>query len=461
MLTTTVLCALLVGAPPDRVPAQITTPTPHVQRIMAAVSPDRIRATIDGLVAFGTRHTLSDVESDDRGIGAARRWILSQMNDAGGVIEARLDPHDFPPGRRLPDGARVVNVIAVIPGTMPQARDRLYLVLGHYDSRNGDGMDATGDAPGANDDGSGTAVVMELARVLAEHPLESTVMLVATAAEEQGLYGASGLAEALRAAGADVRGVLSNDIVGDPRGPDGRLARGEIRVFSEGLELAIFQMPDADDDAGVARALRQLSRARSMGGESDAPSRQLARFIAAVAVREQTAVKPRLIFRADRFLRGGDHTSFNRVGYAGVRFTEVYENYDHQHQDVRVEDGVQMGDLPEFVDEHYLADVTRLNAAALVHLANAPSTPTHVRIIAAQLSNDTMLRWDASPEPDTAGYEIVWRATTSPVWQYRMDVGDVTEATIDLSKDNWFFGVRAYDQDGYRSPAAFPVAARE
>lgn len=465
MITTAFASALLACTPPDRVPAQIDTPTPAVQEVLASVSPAHLRATIDGLVAFGTRHTLSDVESDDRGIGAARRWILAQMNDAGGAVQARLDPHDIPAGRRLPDGARVVNVIAVIPGTMPQAKDRLYLVLGHYDSRNSDGMDGSGDAPGANDDGSGTAVVMELARVLADHPLESTVMLVATAAEEQGLYGATALAQELRDQGADVRGVLSNDIVGDPHGVDGRLALHEVRVFSEGLALDEFVPPQTDDPKEQADALRaqlgRLARTRAMGAESDGSSRQLARFIAQVAVREQTAVRPRLIFRADRFLRGGDHTSFNRLGFPGVRFTEVHEIYEHQHQDVRVEDGVQYGDLPEFVDEHYLADVTRLNAAALIHLANAPSVPARARIIAANLTNDTTLRWDASPEPDVAGYEIVWRDTTSPVWQYRMDVGDVTEATIDLSKDNWFFGVRAYDHDGYRSPVAFPSAARE
>jgi hypothetical protein len=211
---------------------------------------------------------------------------------------------------------------------------------------------------------------------------------------------------------------------------------------------------------------QQLATIRSLAAESDSPSRQLARFIAEVAEHEKLPVKPMLVFRHDRFLRGGDHTTFNEVGFPAVRFTEVYEDYRRQHQNVRTEvgeDGEQMliGDLPEFVDAAYVADVTRLNAAAIVHLANAPSPPGHARIITARLSYDTTLRWERSPEPDVAGYEIVWRATTAPVWEHVKDVGDVMEATIDESKDNVFFGVRAYDRDGYRSPVAFAGAGRE
>ena len=200
---------------------------------------------------------------------------------------------------------------------------------------------------------------------------------------------------------------------------------------------------------------------RSLSAESDSTSRQLARYMSVIANIHNLPVRPMLVFRPDRFLRGGDHTAFNEAGFPAVRMTEVYENYDHQHQDVRTEDGKQFGDLPEFVDPGYIADVAKLNATAIVHLANAPSTPGNARIIAAELTNDTTLRWETSPESDVAGYEIVYRETTSPVWQDAVDVGNTTEGTLELSKDNWFFGVRAYDKLGYRSPVAFPIAARE
>ncbi|MEZ6318463.1 MAG: M28 family metallopeptidase [Phycisphaerales bacterium] len=335
---------------------------------------------------------------------------------------------------------------------MPEARGRLYYVIGHYDSRASDPNDATTDAPGANDDGSGTAVCLELASVLARERLDSTVVLMTTAGEEQGLLGARRHAAAAAQAGLDVRGVLSNDIVGDPTGPGGRSARHLVRLYSEGLSAQL-----ASDE----RSLLALRTVRSLSAEGDGPSRQLARTIADVAGKHDLPVKPWVMHRPDRFLRGGDHTGFNEAGFAAVRLVEVYENYDHQHQDPRTEGGVVYGDLPEYVDAGYLADVARLNAAAIVHLANAPSVPADARIIVADLTNDTTLRWSASPEPDVAGYEVVWRDTASATWDHAKDVGNVTEATIDLSKDNWFFGVRAYDRDGYRSPVAFPIAARE
>lgn len=316
-------------------------------------------------------------------------------------------------------------------------------------------MDPECDAPGANDDGSGTAAVMEAARVLAGQRLDATLVFLCTAGEEQGLIGAKYHADQAAARGEHIAAVLNNDIVGDPRGPGGdpaTAARDRIRLFSEGLP----RNPSATD----------LAKIRSLAAESDSPSRELARFIAEVANSEGTAVRPMLVFRLDRFLRGGDHSAFNDAGFAAVRFCEVHEDYKRQHQNVRQEPGpdgkpVRMGDLPEFVDEEYLAEVTRLNVTALVHLANAPSPPADARVITAQLSYDTTLRWSASPEPDVAGYEVVWRDTTSPTWQGVQDVGNATEATINQSKDNCFFGVRAYDKDGFRSPVAFPAAARE
>jgi hypothetical protein len=254
-----------------------------------------------------------------------------------------------------------------------------------------------------------------------------------------------GHAAAARAAGADIRGVLSNDIVGDPTAPSGATHRERVRVFSEAVP-----------QEATPEALAELRR---LAGESDSPSRQLARYIREVAEWHDLEVVPQVVFRHDRFLRGGDHSAFNAAGYPAVRFTVVEEHYNRQHQDVRTEGGVAYGDLPAFVDGPYLAGVARTNGAALMHLANAPSTPADARIVTAELASDTTLRWSASPEPDVAGYEILWRETTSGFWQHARDVGQVTEVRLPMSKDNWFFAVRAYDKEGYRSPAAFPRAA--
>lgn len=434
------------------------------ERVSRGVNPQNLRSYVDTLAGFGTRHTLSDTESDTRGIGAARRWVKAQFErnieghgkSGDAAPRAYFDAHTVEPdGRRITKPVEVVNVICEIPGVDPDSRDRLYYVLGHLDSRASDALDATSDAPGANDDASGVALMIELARVLSKEPLESTVILVATSGEEQGLFGARLHAEAALEAGKDIRAVLNNDTVGDPTGVlEGQDGRREIRVFSEGLPATMLSM----DESRVGAEVR---RQRLYGTESDSDSRQLARYIADVAELHSTTVQPRLIHRPDRFLRGGDHTPFNELGFAAIRFCETYENYDYQHQDVRVENGRQYGDLPEYVDEHYLADVTRLNALTLIHLANAPSAPTDTRVIVADLTNDTTLRWDASPEHDVAGYEIVWRETSAPNWQHAMDVGNTTEGTVPLSKDNWFFGVRAYDSDGYRSPVSYPRPARE
>jgi len=423
--------------------------------MLAEVDPDAMMRHIETLASFGTRHTLSETESGTRGIGATRRWIAAEFQkmdelgeEAGGAgLIVMMDEHLVEAdGRRIPKPTEVVNVVAVLPGSMPEARDRHYYIIGHYDSRVSDANDARSDAPGANDDASGVAVVMEAARVMAKRRFDSTIVFMTTAAEEQGLYGARGHAREAAERGVDIRAVLSNDIVGDPTGPGGKEDRALVRVFSEGVPV------DADE-----RAVRAI---RSLGAENDSPSRQLARYIAEVGAWHDTEVRPMLIFRPDRFLRGGDHTAFNEQGFRAVRFSEVHENYTRQHQDLRVENGVQYGDLVEHVDGEYLADVARLNLAALAHLANAPSAPGNVRIITAGLANDTTLRWEAPPEPDVAGYEVVVRPTTRPVWEFARDVGDATEATIDLSKDNWLFGVRAYDSEGHRSPVVTPRPAR-
>lgn len=442
-------CAIPLNCP---IAASATTTT----RITDSISADRLESDLHTLVGFGTRHTLSEIDSDTRGIGAARRWIESEFraiaaaSDRTGAdaIRVEMDRHWVEPdGRRITRRVEVVNPMLIIPGSMPEARDRHYYVIAHYDSRASDPNDFTSDAPGANDDASGTALTIELARVFAQHEFDATVVFMPVAGEEQGLFGSRLHAKAARERGVNIAGVLSNDTVGDPTSPDGKRYDDVIRVFSEGIP--------------TGSTAEQAASIRRMGGENDSTSRQLARFIAEVAKAHDLDVQPKLINRPDRFLRGGDHTGFNEAGYAAVRFCEFREDYTKQHQDVRIEDGVRYGDDVEFVDPEYLRGVTQLNAAALAHLANAPGVPANARLIAATLTDDTTIRWTKRPEPDVAGYEIMIRPTSWHHWKVLEDVGDVSEATVPYSKDNWFFGVRAYDKDSYRSPVAFPGAARE
>ncbi len=438
-------------------------PSEAAQRVIGAVSAESLKEIDTALVGCGTRHTLSDTESPTRGIGAARRFIKAKMESFNaaerGGPEGRLvvsfEEFTAPKGVRIPGPTPVANVVAVLPGVDAASAGRVYYVVGHYDSMPSDVMDPNTDAPGANDDGSGTSAVIELARVLAKERLESTVVFLCTVGEEQGLVGAKYHAEQAAGRHADIRGVLSNDIVGDPWGPNGDRSQATptlIRVFSE----PFFRNPSA----------AELANIRLTGAENDSASRGLARYVAEVAEKEHTVVRPMIIYRQDRFMRGGDHSAFNDAGFAAVRFTEVHEDYRHQHQTPRVEKGadgedVQFGDLPWSVDFEYLAGVTRLNGAVLVNLANAPSAPGRVRIVTAKLDITTTLRWDTSPEPDVAGYELVWRDTTSAAWEHVRDVGIVGEITVPESKDNFFFGVRAYDRDGYRSPVTFAGAAKE
>lgn len=454
MLAATLLLAAVIAQPAPTLPREV----------IQSVSPATAHANVEKLASFGTRHTLSDAASETRGIGAARRWLKSEFDRIGDAaakadparprLAAELEEFDAPPSQRLPDGAKVVNVVAILPGNMPEAARRAYYVVGHYDSRNGETMDAAGDSPGANDDASGTVVALECARALASRPLDSTIVFLCTAGEEQGLIGAKFHADkAALLKGPQIFGVLNNDIVGDPSPVFTPLGQGLsdpkrfIRLYSEGIPRNA--------------TAEQLAQIRALGAECDSSSRQLARFTAYVARREKIALQPMLIFRQDRFLRGGDHSAFNEAGFAAVRFTVPGEDYSRQHQNVTNKDGQPYGDVPRFVDADYLANVIRLNAATLVHLANAPSPPARVRVLTAELTTGTTLRWDKCPEPDVAGYEVVWRNTTSPDWEGSMDAGAATEFSTPASKDNYFFGVRAYDKEGYRSPVTFAAAARE
>ncbi|RKN48561.1 M20/M25/M40 family metallo-hydrolase [Micromonospora endolithica] len=435
------------GAAPPRGPGHPVRPQApdrELRALLREIDQGRIEATVRRLAAFGTRHTLSSQDDPVRGIGAARDWIHERLSGyaaaSGGRMTVELQSYVQEPAARIPTATRITNVVATLRGeTSP---DRVYVVTGHYDSRATDVLDATSDAPGADDDASGVALLMELARVMATRRPAATVVFAAVAGEEQGLYGSTYLAQRLRAAGADVQGMFSCDIIGSSTADDGTRDPHRVRLFAEGV-------PTAETPA-------EATTRQSVGGENDSPSRQLARFVVDVADNAATGMRVWVIYRRDRYLRGSDHIPFLREGWPAGRFTEPHEDFAHQHQDVRVVDGKQYGDLPEFCDFAYITRVTRVNGAALWSLARAPGTPKGVVVVTTNLTNDTTLRWQRGDDPDLAGYEVVWRETTAPEWQRVVEVGDVTETTIDLSKDNVFFGVRAVGRDGHRSPVAFP-----
>ncbi|MBB5369662.1 MULTISPECIES: M28 family peptidase [unclassified Janthinobacterium] len=424
---------------------------PEIAQIVAGISPQRIGAHVRKLVSFQTRHTMSDTVSDTQGIGAARRWIKAELErcgaQAGGRLQVAFDSHIAPVSKRISRPTEIVNVVATLPGSQPQSAERIYVVSGHYDSRATDVMDATSDAPGANDDASGTAAVIEMACVMAQYKFDATLVFMTVAAEEQGLLGSGHWAEQAKLKKINIAGMLNNDIIGSSRADDGTVDGGQVRLFAEGIP-AVKEMSD-----GVRGLV-------ATGGENDSISRQLARHVKQVGERYVPGFQVNVIQRADRYLRGGDHMPFLAQGYAALRFTEPHEDFAHQHQNVREEGGKQYGDLPQFVDYDYVAKVARVNAAALASLALAPAAPSGVQVRTAQLENDTSLVWQPNTEPDLAGYRVVWRATTADQWQGAKDVGNVTQAKIKLSKDNYFFGVQAIDKDGNVSVATYPTPLR-
>jgi Peptidase family M28 len=426
-------------------------------RIAAAlrqISAARIQATIEKLVSFGTRATISAQDpasiAAGRGIGAARDWIQSEFEryskDCGGCLEVKTDSFTEVPGERIPEPIVITNVYAVLKGTSDPGR--IVLVTGHYDSRNSGTLDGKGDAPGANDDGSGTAVSLECARVLSKMSSKmkfaATVVFLTVAGEEQGLNGSRHFAKMAKEQGWNLEAVLNNDIVGGDKSAE--QDHSVVRVFSEGVPSAATE--------------RDIGRIRDLGAESDSGSRQLARYIADVGrtYAGDVGVKPMLVFRWDRYRRGGDHFSFNQEGFSAVRFTEFREDFHHQHQDVRTEKGVEYGDLAKFVDFAYVARVARLNAATLAVLAAAPAPPANVHLLTKTLENDSTLTWEVSP--GGAEYEVLWRATTSPQWEHVRKCGNVTRATLKLSKDNVIFAVRAVDRAGHASLPVVPAPER-
>ncbi|MPY63931.1 M28 family metallopeptidase [Streptomyces spongiae] len=433
------------GTGSSRPPATAQPPTRELRALLREIDPDRIEATVRELVSFGTRHTLSSQDDPARGIGAARDWIAAQMRSyaaaSGGRMTVDLQSYVQEPASRIPVPTRITNVVATLRGSVTP--ERVYVVSGHYDSRASDVMDATSDAPGADDDASGVAVAMELARVMARRRPASTIVFAAVAGEEQGLYGAAYMAQQYKAAGTDVQGMFTNDIVGSSTADDGTRDPYTIRLFAEGVPSS-----ETPEEAAIRR---------SVGGENDSPSRQLARFVRDVADNDATGMNVRVIYRRDRYRRGGDHIPFLERAYPAARFTEPAEDFAHQHQDVRVEDGKRYGDLPEFCDFAFTARVAKVNAAALWTLAQAPGTPRDARIVTSTLTNATRLTWVRGSEPDLVGYEIVWRETTASSWTHVIPAGDVTSYEVDLSKDNVFFGVRAVNRSGLRGPVAYPA----
>ena len=420
-------------------------PDDALRVMLAEVDPRRIEHTVRRLVSFGTRHTLSTQSEPDHGIGAARDWIFNTLSGyarrSAGRMTVRKQAYIQQPASRIDRPTRITNVLATIRGSMMP--NRVYVISGHYDSRVTDVMNRTSFAPGADDDASGVAVSMEVARVLSMHRPDATIVLAAVAGEEQGLYGSTHMAQLFEASSADVQGMFTNDIVGSSTADDGTRDPHSLRLFAEGV-------PSNESPA-------EADLRRSIGGENDSPARQLARLVTEVADNRATGMRIRVVYRRDRYLRGGDHIPFLERGFPAGRFTEPNENFAHQHQDVRKENGQQFGDLPRFCDFDYIARVARVNAATLYSLANAPGTPKNAHVDTTQLTNDTTLTWDANSEPDLDHYEVVWRPTLEDDWTHVIDVGKATKVTIDLSKDNVFFGVRAVDSDGHRSPAVFPT----
>jgi len=443
---------------PSAPPADaITTPSadPQIAAALKNISAQRVQQTVEKLVSFQTRHTLSSDQpaSTEKGINRAAEWIKSQFETyskaCGGCLEVKTDEFTQEPGNRVPKPTKLTNVYAILRGSDPANTSRIVLVTGHYDSRNSETNDATGASPGANDDGSGTAVSLECARVLSQHKFPATIIFLTVAGEEQGLYGSAHFAKMAKAQNWNIEAVLNNDIVGGDKTPGASTQDPHtVRVFSEGIPMNASES--------------EIKLIRSLGGENDGASRQLARYIASVS-KEYLPVgefHPLVVFRRDRYLRGGDHTSFNEQGFAAVRFTEYRENYDHQHQNVRTENGVEYGDLPKFVDYDYVGNVARLNAATLASLASAPAPPAKVRILTKALVNDSTLVWEASPGGLATGYLVLWRGTGAPDWEHAHTLGNVTQATVPMSKDNVIFAVQAMDAKGHRSLPVVPAPER-
>ena len=423
--------------------------SPFVKDMLKEVSSKQLEKYVEKLVSFGTRNTLSSQTDPKRGIGAAANWIYDEFSriskDCDGCLEVERQSFIQEKARRIPEPTKITNLIATLKGTTDP--ERIYIVSAHYDSMCTSSTDGECDAPGANDDGSGTAAVLEMARVMSKKRFEATIIFMTVAGEEQGLLGAAHFVREAVKDKMKIDAMFTNDIIGGVKTMKNKPDRNTIRVFAEGVP---------SNETPLQARIR-----KSIGGENDSATRQLGRYIHGIAKKYSKDFSVRLIYRRDRYGRGGDHIPFLEAGFPAVRFTEPHEDYAHQHQNVRTENGKFYGDTIDYLDFGYIAKVTKINVAALASLAKAPLRPQRVGFARSGLTNDSDLFWDQNPEKDLAGYEIVWRRTTEPFWTDSKWVGNVTKAKMkDMSKDNFFFGVRAVDKDGYRSPVVVPGPVR-
>jgi len=444
------LLVFLIGMVSNSFSQQIIKKDIEIDAMVKEISADSLAQNLNKLVGFGTRATLSNQSSNTKGIGAARAWILSRFNEyakaSNGRLSAFIDTVTYnADGKRVNRPIILGNVVATLKGTDPNDK-RIFLVSGHLDSRRSNEMDSIGDAPGANDDGSGTVAVMECARVMSKHSFPATIIFVTVSGEEQGLLGAYFMAGKARKENWKLEAVLNNDIMGSNNSNETNIVDNtRIRVFSEGLSVT--------DTGRVAMQIRNL------GLENDGRSRQLARYVKEIGERYVENLEVMMIYRNDRFLRGGDHTAFVENGFAAVRITEMNENYTRQHQDIRVENGIHYGDVLEHVDFEYLRKNTSMNVANLANLAKAPAVPEEVRVDVKKLTNSTYLYWKAPKTGIVKGYYILMRETTSPVWQKKVYTESLS-ITVPYSKDNYFFAVQAVNETGNESLPVIPAVGR-
>ena len=444
------LVVFLLGALANSYSQQIIKKDAEIDAMVKEISVDSLAQNLNKLVAFGTRATLSNQSSSTKGIGAARAWILSRFNEyaklSNGRLSAFIDTITYNADKRRVNRPIILgNVVATLKGTDPNDK-RIFVISGHLDSRRSNEMDSVGDSPGANDDGSGTVAVMECARVMSKHSFPATIIFVTVSGEEQGLLGAYFMAGKAKKENWKIEAVLNNDIMGSNNSNETNIVDNtRIRVFSEGLSVT--------DTGRVAMQIRNL------GLENDGRSRQLARYVKEIGERYVENLEVMMIYRNDRFLRGGDHTAFVENGFAAVRITEMNENYTRQHQDIRVENGINYGDVIEHIDFEYLRKNTSMNLANLANLAKAPAVPDEVKIDVKKLTNSSYLYWKAPKTGSVKGYYILIRETTSPVWQKKVYTESL-EIRLPYSKDNYFFAVQAVNETGNESLPVIPAVGR-
>lgn len=423
---------------------------PAIQQMVVEISADSLQEYISTLVSFGTRHTLSSVTDPKRGIGAAREWVVKKFREfaksSNGRLTAFADTTTLPPdGKRVNKAVNLGNAMAILKGTDASDK-RIFLISGHLDNRVSDVMNINAETPGANDDGSGVAAVIECARVMSRRAFPATIIFVAVSGEEQGLLGAGYLAEKAKKENWDLQAVLNNDIMGSNHSNEtGIIDNTRLRIFSEGL-------PAYELD-------KKAAGIRNLGMENDGPSRQLARYIKETGERYVDHIELVMIYRNDRFLRGGDHTPFVQHGFAAVRLTEMNENFEHQHQDIRTENGIEFGDLTRFMDFEYLRKNTAVNLSCLANLAASPKAPAEVTIDVKDLTNSTYINWKKPVAGNTYGYYILMRETTAPQWQKKFFTKE-HGMRLPYSKDNYFFAVQSLDEAGHESLAIPPVVGR-